>query len=65
MVDDVKSNWGEDGELKLREARLEFRGSKKEDSEKGVGEGSGCLSWESKVSAVRRRREAGKARRQP
>ena len=30
---DVKSNGREDGELKLREARLEFRGSKKEDSE--------------------------------
>lgn len=33
VVDDVKSNGEEDGELKLHEARLEFRGSKKEDSE--------------------------------
>lgn len=32
-MDDVKSNGEEDGELKLHEARLEFRGSKKEDSE--------------------------------
>lgn len=48
----MKSNWEEDGELKLREARLEFRGSKKEDSE-GVGmEGGGCMGWGSKVSAV-------------
>jgi len=30
---DVKSNGRGDGELKLREARLEFRGSKKEGSE--------------------------------
>jgi hypothetical protein len=30
---DVKSNGRGDGELKLREARLEFRGSWKEDSE--------------------------------
>jgi len=36
VVDDVKSNVEEDGELKLREAVLEFRGSKKEVSE-GVG----------------------------
>jgi hypothetical protein len=35
---DVKSN-GWDGELKLRGARLEFRGSKKEDSEVVVEEG--------------------------
>jgi hypothetical protein len=35
---DVKSNGWKDGELKLRRARLEFRGSKKEDSE-GVVEG--------------------------
>lgn len=35
MVDDVKSNWGEDDELELREAVLKFRGSKKEDSECG------------------------------
>jgi hypothetical protein len=33
VVDDVKSNWGEDDELELREAVLKFRGSKKEDSE--------------------------------
>ena len=33
MVDDVKSNGEEDGELELREAVLKFRGSKKEDSE--------------------------------
>lgn len=32
-MDDVKSNGGEVGELKLREAVLEFRDSKKEDSE--------------------------------
>jgi hypothetical protein len=42
-MDDVKSNGWEDGELKLREARLEFRGSKKEDSEVVVEVGSGGM----------------------
>jgi hypothetical protein len=36
VMDDVKSNGRGDGELKLRKARLEFRGSKKEGSEVGV-----------------------------
>lgn len=58
MVDDVKSNGVGDGELKLREARLEFRGSKKEDSEVGVEEGSGVVIVGSKVSAVSRLGEA-------
>jgi hypothetical protein len=53
-VDDVKSNGGEDGELKLREARLEFRGSKKEVSEVGGKMGEGCLVWGSKVTVVSR-----------
>jgi len=57
-VNDVKSNWGEDGELKLREARLEFRGSKKEDSEVGLGVEMGCVGGESKVTTVSRRSEA-------
>ena len=35
-MDDVKSYGWKDGELKLREAKLEFRGSKKEDSEVGL-----------------------------
>lgn len=66
MVDDVKSNWEEDGELKLHRARLEFRGSKKEDSEEGVEVESGCgMVGESKVSAGSRRRDAQEARRQP
>ena len=59
MVDDVKSNGEEDGELKLHEARLEFRGSEKEDSE-GVVEMVGVgIVVGSKVSAVSRLREAG------
>jgi hypothetical protein len=62
-VDDVKSNGGEDGELKLREARLEFRGSKKEDSEVEGRMGKGCLVWGSKVTVVSR--DAHEARRQP
>jgi hypothetical protein len=62
---DVKSNGRGDGELKLREARLEFRGSKKEDSE-GVVEVEmvGINGW-SKVSAGRRRQDAGEVKRQP
>jgi hypothetical protein len=36
---DWKSNRRGDGELKLREARLEFRGFRKEVSEVGVGVG--------------------------
>ena len=50
MVDDVKSNVVWDGELKLRGARLEFRGSKMEDSEVGVKVGSGLFIVESKVA---------------
>ena len=50
-MDDVKSNGGEDGELKLREARLEFRGSKKEGSEVGVEMGKWVVAGGSKVSA--------------
>jgi hypothetical protein len=54
VVDDVKSNVEEDGELKLREAVLEFRGSKKEDSE-GVGvEGVVVVVARGRVSAVSR-----------
>lgn len=45
-----------EGELRLREARLEFRGSKKEDSEGEKEEGSGCSIVGSKVSALRRQR---------
>lgn len=49
-MDDVKSNGVEDGELKLRDARREFRGSKKEDSGVGVKVGSGWFIVGSKVS---------------
>lgn len=62
MVDDVKSNGVEDGELKLREARLEFRGSKKEGSEGWVGVEMVLFCSDSRVSA---RRGAQKAKRQP
>ena len=54
----MKSNGVGDGELKLREARLEFRGSKKEDSEGWVEVGSGGVIVGSKVSAVCRLGEA-------
>lgn len=62
----MKSNGEEDGELKLHEARLEFRGSEKEDSE-GVVEMVGVcgIMVGSKVSAVSRLRETGEAKRQP
>jgi hypothetical protein len=53
-MDDVKSNGGEDGELKLLEARLEFRGSKKEDSEGVVEVGKWGMVGGSKMSAVSR-----------
>jgi len=52
VVDDVKSNGEEDGELKLHEARLEFRGSEKEDSE-GVVETVGVGIVGSRVSTGR------------
>jgi len=58
---DVKSNGRGDGELKLREARLEFRGSGKEDSEVGVEVGI----VGSDMSAVSGRRGAGEVKRQP
>lgn len=58
-MDDVKSNGEEDGELKLHEARLEFRGSKKEDSEGVDGMGRVGMVAGSKVSAVSRLRDAG------
>ena len=57
----MKSNGEEDGELKLHEARLEFRGSKKEDSGVVVGMvGVGvCMVAGSKVATVSRLRDAG------
>ena len=58
---DVKSNGRGDGELKLREARLEFRGSGKEDSEVGVEVGMVGIS----KSAVSGRRDAREVKRQP
>jgi len=59
VVDDVKSNVEEDGELKLREAVLEFRGSKKEVSE-GVGvEGVVVVVARGRVSAVSRLESLG------
>lgn len=64
-MDDVKSYGEEDGELKLREARLEFRGSKKEVSEVVVEVGKVGIVAGSKVSAVSRLRDAGEAKRQP
>lgn len=64
-MDDVKSNGRGDGELKLRKARLEFRGSKKEGSEVGVGVERLGMVRVSKVSAVSGRRDAGEAKRQP
>ncbi len=57
-MNDGKSNWEEDGELKLREARLKFRGSKKEDSGVEWGVETGFVSEESKVTTVSRRAEA-------
>jgi hypothetical protein len=59
VVDDVKSNEVEDGELKLREARLEFRGSKKEDSEVEVEVERGGIVGGSRMSAVSGLRGAG------
>jgi len=53
-MDDVRSYGEEDGELKLREARLEFRGSKKEVSEVVVEVGKVGMVAGSKVSAVSR-----------
>jgi len=64
-MDDVKSNGRGDGELKLRRARLEFRGSKKEGSEVGGGVGWLGMVRGSKMSAVSGRRDAGEAKRQP
>lgn len=49
----MKSNGVGDGELKLREARLEFRGSKKEDSECEVEVESCCMVGESKMATCR------------
>lgn len=49
-MDDVKSNGVDDGELKLRGAGLEFRGSKKEDSEVLVKVGSWVVMLEAVVS---------------
>lgn len=63
-MDDVKSNGVEDGELKLREARLEFRGSKKEDSEVGVKVEMVMFLGGSRVSAASGPGER-KAKRQP
>lgn len=59
----MKSNGEEDGELKLHEARLEFRGSKKEDSGVVVGmEGVGVgMVAGSKVATVSRLRDAGRS----
>lgn len=61
----MKSNGEEDGELKLHEARLEFRGSEEEDSECGVEMVGVVIVVGSKVSAVRRLGETGEAKRQP
>jgi hypothetical protein len=63
-MDDVKSNGEEDGELKLHEARLEFRGSKKEDSEGVVEVVKVGMVAGSKVSAESTARR-GEAKRQP
>ena len=49
MVNDGKSSV--EGELELREARLEFRGSKKEGSEVGSGVEMGGIVVGSKVGA--------------
>lgn len=57
-MNDVRSNGVEDGELKLREARLEFRGSEAEDSEGGLGVEMGVVGEESKVATGSRRRGA-------
>lgn len=50
VVDDVKSNGVDDGELKLRRAGLEFRGSKKEGSEGRVKWGIGVFIVKSRVA---------------
>lgn len=63
MVDDVKSNGVEDGELKLRGARLEFRGSKEEDSEVGVEVEMVVIFGDSRLAVGRPRARA--AKRQP